>query len=220
MPADQLPAAADTIRLERTYPTSPETIWDLWTTIEGIESWWAPDGFRVDVQALAGRPGGGITYTVTAVAPEQIAFMESMGFPLANESRKSFTEVAMCHRLAYVPHVDFVPGVEPYDHLTTVELQPVDGGTHVLQLIEPMHDPEWTSRMVAGAGMSSTTSPQFWTRRAARRRGLERCEAPAAVAAGAVVDVDAIRLDAEGGQSRTLGATFSEREECFRVEKP
>src|SRR4051794_12482776 len=34
----------DMHRLERTYAASPETIWELWTTPEGIEQWWAPDG--------------------------------------------------------------------------------------------------------------------------------------------------------------------------------
>ena len=29
--------------LQRTYPATPETIWELWTTPEGIARWWAPD---------------------------------------------------------------------------------------------------------------------------------------------------------------------------------
>src|SRR5947209_1652834 len=39
-------------RLERTYAASPETIWDLWTTPEGIEQWWAPDGFETKVSQI------------------------------------------------------------------------------------------------------------------------------------------------------------------------
>jgi uncharacterized protein YndB with AHSA1/START domain len=30
------------ITLERTYPSPIEDVWDLWTTKDGIESWWAP----------------------------------------------------------------------------------------------------------------------------------------------------------------------------------
>src|SRR5437899_9019872 len=31
------------IRIERNYYASANEVWDLWTTREGIESWWAPD---------------------------------------------------------------------------------------------------------------------------------------------------------------------------------
>jgi len=33
------------ITIERTYEASIDVLWDLWTTKEGIESWWGPDGF-------------------------------------------------------------------------------------------------------------------------------------------------------------------------------
>ena len=41
---------------ERAYETTPETIWELWTTAAGIEQWWAPDGFRTEVRELDLRP--------------------------------------------------------------------------------------------------------------------------------------------------------------------
>ena len=41
--------ATEPIRLERTYNTSAATIWELWTTAAGIESWWAPDGYVTEV---------------------------------------------------------------------------------------------------------------------------------------------------------------------------
>ena len=31
------------ITIERTYRASVEDVWDLWTTKEGIESWWGPE---------------------------------------------------------------------------------------------------------------------------------------------------------------------------------
>jgi len=46
------------IQIERTYPAAPEKIWELWTTAAGIESWWAPEGFAVRVDALEVWPGG------------------------------------------------------------------------------------------------------------------------------------------------------------------
>ena len=32
-----------------------EELWELWTTKQGFESWWGPDGFRVKVHALEAR---------------------------------------------------------------------------------------------------------------------------------------------------------------------
>lgn len=138
-------------QIERTYPAAPEKIWELWTTAAGIESWWAPDGFAVHVDVIDVRPGGGLTYTMTAVGPEQVAFMEGAGLPLSTTSHKTFTEVEPVRRLAYSTLADFIPGVEPYEFLTEVELRPTaDGGTHVTMTADAMHDEEWTARLSAG----------------------------------------------------------------------
>jgi hypothetical protein len=46
--------------------------------------------------------------------------------------------------------IDFVPDREPYEHMTEVELTPVDGGTRVVMDVEPLHDDVWTERLLAG----------------------------------------------------------------------
>jgi uncharacterized protein YndB with AHSA1/START domain len=138
------------IRIERTYRTGPERVWELWTTPEAISSWWAPDGFTTEVQQLDLRPGGELVYTMTAVAPEMVEFMEDAGLPLSTESRKTFTELTPGKRIAYNSLVDFVPDHDPYEHLTVVDLEPVDEGTRVTMSMEPMHDEEWTQRLVEG----------------------------------------------------------------------
>jgi uncharacterized protein YndB with AHSA1/START domain len=137
-------------RIERTYPTSPDTIWELWTTAEGIESWWSPDGFVTDVRELDLRPGGRLVHAMTATAPEQVEFMKSAGMPLTNVATKTFTEVSEPTRLAYTSLVDFVPDHEPYEHLTEIDITPTEDGTKVVVTIEPMHDDVWTERIVAG----------------------------------------------------------------------
>jgi len=137
-------------RLERTYPTSRESIWELWTTPKGIEAWWAPDGFEVRVTNLDLRPGGELVYTMTATAPEQIEFMKNAGMPLSTESRKTFTEIDAPNRLAYATLADFIPDVEPYEFMTTVDLQPIEGGTTVTMRVAEMHDDVWTERLLAG----------------------------------------------------------------------
>jgi uncharacterized protein YndB with AHSA1/START domain len=139
-----------TSRIERTYAATPERLWQLWTTAEGIESWWSPDGFTVEVGKLDLQPGGELIYTMTATAPEQVAFMEGAGLPLSTESRKSFVDVDEPGRLSYTSLADFIPGVDPYDFLTVVEIEPVEAGTRVTMTMDAMHDEEWTQRLLMG----------------------------------------------------------------------
>jgi uncharacterized protein YndB with AHSA1/START domain len=139
-----------TEKIERIVTATPEKVWELWTTAAGIEQWWAPEGFRTDVDSLDLTEGGELVYTMTAVAPEQIAFMEQYGMPLSTVSRKHFTELVAPTRIAYDSTIDFVPDHEPYEHTTTVDLQPVEGGTRVVMTIEAMHDDVWTQRLVDG----------------------------------------------------------------------
>lgn len=139
-----------TTNLERTYPTSPEELWELWTTPAGIESWWAPDGFTVEVLKLDLRLGGELVYTMTATAPEQVEFIQNAGMPLVTASRKTFTEIAAPTRIAYSSLADFIPGVEPYEFLTVVDLNPTESGVTVVMTVDAMHDEVWTQRLLAG----------------------------------------------------------------------
>lgn len=148
------PLPADATYLERDYPAAPERIWQLWTTADGIEQWWAPDGFRVTVTEIDARPGGTLRYDMSAVGEQQIAFMEQHGLPLTAPSTKTFTEVEPTVRLGYSTLIDFVPDHAPYEVLTIVELTATTGGgTHVRMGVERMHDDTWNGRLIAGRGM-------------------------------------------------------------------
>lgn len=138
------------ITLERVYQADVQDVWDLWTTSDGIESWWGPGGFRVTVRKLDLRPGGELRYAMTAIDPPQVEFMKQAGMPLTQELRITFTEVVPRRRLAYVHLADFVPGVEPYDVATVVELHPVPEGVRMVLTFDAMHDDEWTRRAVMG----------------------------------------------------------------------
>jgi uncharacterized protein YndB with AHSA1/START domain len=140
----------DQHRIERTYPTTADEVWDLWTTRSGIESWWAPDGFTVEVEKLELEPGGELVYTMTATAPAQIEFMRNAGMPLATTSRKRFTAIERPRRLGYTSLVDFVPDTPPYEFLTVVELEPDNEGVKVRMTVDAMHDQVWTERLLAG----------------------------------------------------------------------
>jgi uncharacterized protein YndB with AHSA1/START domain len=138
------------ITLERIYRADIRDVWDLWTTKDGIESWWGPGGFAVTVHKLDLRPDGELLYAMTAIDPPQVAFMKKVGMPLTQECRIKFTEVVPRRRLAYVHLVDFIPGVAPYDVATIVELEKSSEGVRMTLMIDPMHDDEWTKRAVMG----------------------------------------------------------------------
>lgn len=138
------------ISLERTYTAAIQDVWDLWTTKDGIESWWGPGGFRVTVHSLDLRAGGQLRYAMTAIDPPQVAFMQQHGMPLTTEARVTFTDVTPPTRLAYVHLVDFVPGVAPYDVNHTIELRAEGDTIRMVVTIDAMHDEEWTNRMVMG----------------------------------------------------------------------
>lgn len=145
-----IPAARAQFSISRDYAGSIEDVWALWTTKSGIESWWGPEGFDVTVTSLDLRPGGQLVYLMTAVAPEQVAFMKTAGMPLTSECKVTYTEVSLMHRLAYKTLADFVPGVAPYEVGTVVDLKQVTGGVQLKITFDAMHDEVWTQRARAG----------------------------------------------------------------------
>ena len=138
------------ITLERDYRADIQDVWDLWTTKEGIESWWGPGGFAVTVRKLDLRPGGELHYDMKATAPPQIEFMKKHGMPTTTKARITFTEVTPPTRLAYVHLADFIPGVDPYDVATILELAQTPDGVHMALSFDAMHSDEWTERAVMG----------------------------------------------------------------------
>ena len=79
--APQTQPARRRITIERSFQATIERVWELWTTKDGIESWWGPDGFVVKVRNLEVRRGGELLYDMTAIAPEQIEFLKKAGIP-------------------------------------------------------------------------------------------------------------------------------------------
>src|SRR5687768_18446649 len=107
--------AGDRVVVERTYRASPKDIWDLWTTKEGFESWWGPEGFRAAVSVLDARVGGALEYEMIADTPEMIAEMRRLGRPPSHPTRARYTELRPRERLVVTNVIDFIPGVEPYE---------------------------------------------------------------------------------------------------------
>jgi uncharacterized protein YndB with AHSA1/START domain len=138
------------IKLERTFHATVEDVWELWTTKDGIESWWGPEGFRVEVRTLDLRPGGQLHYAMIADGPEQVAFMKQAGMPLVTEARITYHEIVPLQRLSYLHLTDFIPEVKPYDVATDVELFPDGDQVRLVLTFDRMHDELWTQRATMG----------------------------------------------------------------------
>jgi uncharacterized protein YndB with AHSA1/START domain len=136
--------------IERRYHAHIDDVWDLWTTKAGFESWWGPGGFRAEVRSIDVRPGGELRYAMSAVDPGIVEFMRKSGLPVTTEARLTYREIERPSRLSYVHLADFVPGVEPYDVETVVELHRDGNAVHMRITFEAMHDDEWTKRSVMG----------------------------------------------------------------------
>ncbi|HEX8698841.1 MAG TPA: SRPBCC domain-containing protein [Myxococcaceae bacterium] len=136
--------------IERTYKARVEELWELWTTKDGFESWWGPQGFRVDVKALEARLGGRLHYDMIAHSPEVVEQMKKMGEPLSHETRGTFSEFKPHQRLALTHIIDFLPGVKPYDSTMVLELFPSGSSVRMVVTLTPMHDARFTQMQIEG----------------------------------------------------------------------
>ena len=138
------------IVIEREYEASIEDIWGLWTTKEGIESWWGPGGFSVEVHQIDLRAGGELRYAMTATDPPQVQFMKQAGMPLTTEARLTYTSIVPGKSIAYTHRADFIPGVDPYDVGNRVDFFVKGDRVRMVITLDPMHSDEWTQRAVMG----------------------------------------------------------------------
>jgi uncharacterized protein YndB with AHSA1/START domain len=137
--------------IERTLHASADTVWRMWTTREGLEAWWGPEGFTSSVRELDVRVGGRFEIAMIATNPDIVRFLESSGVPTTSFAKGDYTEVSPTRRLAYTNAMDFVPNVAPYRTTTTVEITAIDERTTRLVVInDAMHDAHWTSMASQG----------------------------------------------------------------------
>ena len=150
------------IVFERTYAAKVEELWDLWTTKQGFESWWGPDGFRVEVRAMDPRDGGRLEYDMIADAPEAIDAMRRMGQPTSHATHGTFSRIIPYTRIALTHVIDFVAGVQPYDSTAIVEFMPSGTATRMVVTLTPLHDEQWTRNAEMGwAGQLSKLDRRF-----------------------------------------------------------
>ena len=137
--------------IERTYSADPQELWSLWTTKDGFQSWWGPEGFRADVTEIDARLGGSLHYCMVADSPEMVAAMKRMGQPTSTECKGRFSEFRPHERLVLTQIIDFLPGVQPYDSITEVDFMPAANGTvRMIVTLSQMHDAQTTEMQRMG----------------------------------------------------------------------
>lgn len=135
---------AETIRFERVYDAPIEDVWALWTTKEGLEEWFGPEGMDFEVTALELRVGGAVDHVMTAVGAEQIAYLASLDRPPTARVSARFVEIVHHRRLRIRFDIDFVPGVPSYPYDMAVELQDEAGQVRMILTVDRHPDAEMT----------------------------------------------------------------------------
>jgi uncharacterized protein YndB with AHSA1/START domain len=135
-------------------------LWELWTTKTGFESWWGPEGFRVEVHVLEAHPGGILTYDMIADEPDAIAAMKRMGQPVSHSTRGRFVEFKPLERLTLVHVIDFIAGVQPYDHMIEVDFHASGDDARMMVTVHPHRDLHWTKMSLEGVQSQLTKLDQ------------------------------------------------------------
>jgi uncharacterized protein YndB with AHSA1/START domain len=132
------------ITFERVYEAAVEDLWALWTTKEGLEEWFTPEGCRFEVPVLELRDGGAFEHVMTAVQDEPIAYLESVGRSRTTRTRGCFVEVRPYERLHMRFTVDFLPGLEPHPYDIVVEFFAEGGRVRMVVTADRHRDAELT----------------------------------------------------------------------------
>ncbi len=95
------------ILIELTFPAAQQDLWEMWTTKEGIESWWGPEGISSTVRTLELQVGGRLEIVMSP--------KDSVGQENSMVEKITFTEITPMTGLSFT---DRFPG-HPALNLTT-----------------------------------------------------------------------------------------------------
>ena len=138
------------IVVERVYAATLEEVWELWTTKDGFESWWGPQGFRVEVHEIDARLNGALRYDMIADSEEMIAAMDKMGQPRSHPTTSRFSEFAPQSRLVLTNVIDFLPGVASYESKIAVDFSSLGDTVQMRVTLDAMHSDEFTKMQKDG----------------------------------------------------------------------
>lgn len=146
--------------IERSYRATLQQVWDLWTTKEGFESWWGPQGFRADVHELDARVGGVLRYDMVADTAEAIAAMQQMGQPTSHAVISHFTKLKPRAHLTLTNVIDFLPGVAAYDSDIGVDFIADGDRVRMITTLHGMHSEEFRKMQEEGYSSQLTKLDQ------------------------------------------------------------
>ena len=138
------------LTFERSYHAQISDLWDLWTTKEGFESWWGPEGFRVQVHELDLRLGGQLRYDMIAVGAQEIAFMKAAGMATSQPTHGTFTDIQPLRVLAIRHVIDFFPNVAAYNNDMRIEFSSEGESARMLITVDAHPNPFFTQQAKAG----------------------------------------------------------------------
>lgn len=150
MSSESKSATQGKVVIERSYRARLQDVWELWTTKQGFESWWGPQGFRVEVQELEARVGGALRYDMIAATPEMIATMKQMGHPPSHRTRSRFSELSPQERLVLTNVIDFLPGVAAYESNIAVDFSAAGDTVRMVVTLDAMHDEQFSQMQKEG----------------------------------------------------------------------
>lgn len=139
-----VPGAAPTAVVERTFRSDPATLWDLWTTRAGFESWWGPHGFHAEVHELNLKEGGELRFDLVADTRETTEALEDIGRAPSHATTMRYMELKPGQRIVLRCRIDSIAGVRPYDNDLTVEFSTQGDQTRMTVTQEGMHTAEHT----------------------------------------------------------------------------
>ncbi len=130
------------ILIEVTFPASQQDLWEKWTTKEGIESWWGPEGISSTVRELEFQVGGRLVIAMSrSDSPDaESAMVENI----------TFTDITPTSCICFTDRFPGMPGVEPYDVICEVSFQPAPEGTKMTFSSSGMHRDDWTEYATYG----------------------------------------------------------------------
>jgi len=102
------------VTIERTFHAPLALVWELWTSADGIASWFGPRGWQVTVSANDLRVGGTFTYTMRPTDPATVAAMAKKGMPAERTVTSTWTVLDPPRRATYVS-----PMGPPGEEMTT-----------------------------------------------------------------------------------------------------
>jgi uncharacterized protein YndB with AHSA1/START domain len=136
------------VTAEQTFAVAPVVLWPLWTTAEGFQSWWSPEGFVLEILGFDPRPGGRIDlrYEEAAAArnPAWREEVRSNGLATSWTARGTFRQVDRMKLVSFQQALDFGPRSAPQDYRLAAEFLPLGTGTRVRLEAQAPASKHWT----------------------------------------------------------------------------